>query len=254
MPGIGENGRWTCAFSVVADAPLTSALRFPFLPMAAGVVRVGTCRGSPPSGSPCLPPARRNQLRPSFEVELAPTSVDALRSSTWNPECNHWICCRKSASSHLGNLPGNQPNDLVKETRNIVFLTMCCAAQNTSPDPRQRPPPRPQTPHPSNPKPRPTQRPRPQRPGTPRNGRDGTETHPKTETPWTRDPRDPGPTQRPRPQRPGTPETHPKTTPLKTRVSGVSVFGWVCEGRVSGVSVVEFVQLNSSFELKQVSR
>ena len=124
---------------------------------------------------------------------------------------NHWICCRKSASSHLGNLPGNQPHDFVKETRNIVFLTMCCAAQNTSPDPRQRPPqgPRPHTPQtpnrdplkdldPRDPGPRgtvgtaqrPTQRPRPHGPGTP-----------ETRDP-PRDPRDPGPqrpTQRPSP-------------------------------------------------------
>ena len=126
---------------------------------------------------------------------------------------NHWICCRKSASSHLGNLPGNQPHDFVKETRNIVFLTMFCAAQNTSPDPRQRPPqgPRPHTPQtpnrdppkdldPRDPGPRgtvgaaqrPTQRPRPHGPGTP-------ETR---DPPRDRDPRDPGPqrpTQRPSP-------------------------------------------------------
>ena len=120
---------------------------------------------------------------------------------------NHWICCRKSASSHLGNLPGNQPHDFVKETRNIVFLTMCCAAQNTSPDPRQRPPQgsrphTPQTPNrdplkdldPRDPGPRgtvgaaqrPTQRPRPHGSGTP-------ETR---DPPRDRDPRDPGP-QRP---------------------------------------------------------
>ena len=153
-----------------------------------------------------IPHQLRSRARPHFRGCVFGAAL-GTRSA------NHWICCRKSASSHLGNLPGNQPHDFVKETRNIVFLTMCCAAQNTSPDPRQRPPqgPRPHTPQtpnrdplkdldPRDPGPRgtvgaaqrPTERPRPHGPGTP-------ETR---DPPRDRDPRDPGPqrpTQRPSP-------------------------------------------------------